>query len=143
MDIFVGSLPFKLTEAGLREVFEKYGEVTSVKIIIDKITRQNKGFGFVEMPDEEQATQAIAALNGTEIMGRPIVVNKSQDKKDAPRRNNFNSGGNSEGRYSGGYGKEDNRKRDFNDRNSGKGGDYNQGGQGGSGKKGGGWKDDY
>jgi RNA recognition motif-containing protein len=59
MDIFVGSLPFKLKKTQLRELFEKYGEVTSATIIIDNITRQNKGFGFVEMPDEKQAYKAI------------------------------------------------------------------------------------
>lgn len=86
MDIFVGSLPFKLKEAQLREIFEKYGEVTSVKIIIDNITRQNKGFGFVEMPNEKEAYQAIKELNGTEINGRVIIVNQSEGKKDAKKR---------------------------------------------------------
>ena len=75
MDIFVGSLSFKLKESELREAFEKFGEVSSAKIIIDKITRQSKGFGFVEMPDEEQAKLAISELNGVEMYGRPLVVN--------------------------------------------------------------------
>ena len=86
MDIFVGSLPFKLKETQLRELFEKYGEVTSVKIIIDNITRQNKGFGFVEMPDEKQAYKAIKELNGSELDGRAIIVSKSEGKKDNNRR---------------------------------------------------------
>jgi RNA recognition motif-containing protein len=85
MDIFVGSLPFKLKEKELQELFEAYGEVTSTKIIIDKISRQNKGFGFIEMPDEAAARQAIANLNGSEVMGRAIIVNTAQPKTDQPK----------------------------------------------------------
>ena len=59
MDIFVGSIPFKLKEKELRELFEKYGEVTSLRIVKDKFTRQNKGFGFVEMLDEDAVRNAI------------------------------------------------------------------------------------
>jgi len=74
MDIFVGSIPFKLRENQLREIFEKYGEVSSVRIIIDKITRQNKGFGFVTMPNELEAKHAMKELNGVELEGRNIKV---------------------------------------------------------------------
>ena len=81
MDIFVGSLSFKLKESELREAFEKYGNVSSAKIIIDKITRQSKGFGFVEMPDEVEARAAINALNGADMYGRPLVVNESQKRE--------------------------------------------------------------
>ncbi|KAA0991418.1 RNA recognition motif domain-containing protein [Dyadobacter aurulentus] len=84
MDIFVGSLSFKLKESELREAFEKYGNVSSAKIIIDKITRQSKGFGFVEMPDESEARLAISSLNGAEMYGRPLVVNESQKKEQRP-----------------------------------------------------------
>lgn len=85
MDIFVGSLPFKMKERELQEIFEKYGEVSSVKIIIDHETRQNKGFGFVKMPNELQAQHAISELNGVEIDGRPLVVNESKFKKESGR----------------------------------------------------------
>ena len=85
MDIFVGSLPFKLKESELREAFEKFGEVSSVKIVIDKIRRQSKGFGFVEMPDDRQALQAISKLNGTELMGRTIIVTKSEKKESSEK----------------------------------------------------------
>ncbi len=87
MDIFVGSLPFKLKESELSALFEAYGEVTSAKIIIDKQTRQNKGFGFIEMPDDAQARQAIANLNGSEVMVRKIVVNTAQPKVEKPKGN--------------------------------------------------------
>jgi RNA recognition motif-containing protein len=86
MDIFVGSLPFKIKEKELQNLFEQYGTVSSVKIIIDKISRQNKGFGFVEMLDEEEALAAIKSLNGKEVMGRSIVVNKSEEKKETNKR---------------------------------------------------------
>jgi RNA recognition motif-containing protein len=81
MDIFVGSIPFKLKDEDLRTLFEKYGEVASAKIIIDKITRQNKGFGFVEMPNDDEAKAAIDGLNGYEIEGRTINVSKSEPKE--------------------------------------------------------------
>jgi RNA recognition motif-containing protein len=77
MDIYVGSIPFKWKDAKLKEIFEVYGEVSSAKIVIDKITRQNKGFAFVQMPNDAAAKLAIQALNGTEIDERTIVVNES------------------------------------------------------------------
>ena len=148
MDIFVGSLSFKLKESELREAFEKFGEVSSAKIIIDKITRQSKGFGFVEMPDEEQAKLAISELNGVEMYGRPLVVNESQKKEsrpadssrprsDAPRTFNRDkpsggggySGGSSGGGYGGGSGFGGKPKSDYDkDRFGGRGGDYKKGG---------------
>jgi RNA recognition motif-containing protein len=100
MNIFVGSLPFSIEEADLRESFEAYGAVDSVKIITDKFTGRSKGFGFVEMPSDEEAMKAIAELNGATVQGRAIVVNKSEPKPEGERRsfNNNRSGG------GGGYG---------------------------------------
>ena len=80
MNIFVGGLPFKVDEKELREIFEKFGEPTSVKLIIDKQSGRSKGFGFVEM-DDESGQQAIEALDGTELYGRKIGVRVSEDKK--------------------------------------------------------------
>ena len=113
MNIFVGSLPFSIEEADLRESFEAYGAVDSVKIITDKFTGRSKGFGFVEMTNDEEALKAIAELNGATVQGRAIVVNKSEPKPEGERRsfnNNrsggsgYNGGGNSRGggNYSGG-----------------------------------------
>jgi RNA recognition motif-containing protein len=101
MNIFVGSLPFSVKEPELQGTFEKYGEVSSVKIITDKFSGRSKGFGFVEMPDDEQAKQAIAQLNGSQMGGRTIVVNKAEERKEGERRSfggnrgggNFNRGG--------------------------------------------------
>jgi len=87
MNIYVGSLNFKMNETELREIFEEYGEVASVKIIFDKYSGKSKGFGFVEMPDEAEAKKAIEGLNGTEVSGRNIIVNESIERSD--RRSNF------------------------------------------------------
>lgn len=86
MDIYVTSLPFKLKENELRAMFEEYGEVLSAKIIIDKRTRQSKGFGFVEMPNTMEARKAIQELNDAEVMGRKIVVAESVEKKEAKKK---------------------------------------------------------
>lgn len=81
MDIFIGGLPSTMRQKELQEIFEKYGEVSSVNLIMDHITRLNKGFGFVKMPDRNQAISAISALNGKEIDGRALIVNESKFKK--------------------------------------------------------------
>jgi len=90
MNIYVGSLHFKMSEAELKEVFEEYGEVTSAKIIIDKYSGKSKGFGFVEMPNDAEAKKAIEELNGAEVSGRNIIVNESIER---PERKNFRDGG--------------------------------------------------
>lgn len=99
MDIFVGSLPFRLSEDELRGEFESYGEVTSARIITDKFSGKSKGFGFVDMPNANEAEEAIENLNGKELMGRPIVVNEAREKRDDDRR-----GGGGGGGYRGGGG---------------------------------------
>jgi len=108
MNIFIGSLPFSLEETELREYFEEYGEVTSAKIITDKFTGRSKGFGFVEMPDDEAAKKAIDELNGIEVGGRTIVVNKAQERKEN-RRGGFEGGGRG-GHSKGGYNKGGNNR---------------------------------
>jgi RNA recognition motif-containing protein len=120
MNIFVGSLPFSIEEADLRESFEAYGAVESVKIITDKFTGRSKGFGFVEMPNDDEAQKAIDELNGATVQGRAIVVNKSEPRPEGERRtfNNNRSGG------GGGFNRDNNRS-------GGGGGDrggYNRGG---------------
>ena len=87
MKLFAGSLPFSLEENDLRTYFEKYGEVSSAKIITDKYSGRSRGFGFVEMPDDEQAKQAIAGLNGFDVNGRALVVNEALEKKEGDRKN--------------------------------------------------------
>lgn len=79
-----------MKEAELKELFEEYGEVASAKIIFDKYTNKSKGFGFVEMPNEEEARKAIEELNGAEIQGRNIIVNESIERSE--RRRDFRGG---------------------------------------------------
>lgn len=122
MNIFCGSLPFSLKESDLKEYFEEYGEVASVKIISDKFSGRSKGFGFIEMPDDEQAKKAIAELNGAEIEGRTIVVNKAEERKEGERRGGFGGGNRGGG---GGYNKGGYNRGGGNDRRGGGGnGDY-------------------
>lgn len=103
MNIFVGSLPWSIEEADLRESFEVYGSVSSVKIITDKFTGRSKGFGFIEMSNDDEAQKAINELNGATVQGRAIVVNKSEPKPEGERRSfNNNRGGDSRGGYGGG-----------------------------------------
>jgi RNA recognition motif-containing protein len=122
MNIFVGSLPFKIQESELKQYFEEYGEVSSVKIIIDKYTGRSKGFAFVEMPDDVAAQKAIDALNGNDIGGRSAVVNQAEEKKERDNRGGGGGGGYNRGGGGdrGGYG-------------GGGGGGYNRGGGGGGG----------
>ncbi len=110
MNIFVGNLNYNLTEDDLREIFEEYGELDSVKLISDKFTGRSKGFGFIEMQDADEAKKAIEELNGAEVEGRSIVVNEATEKKREPRDNNrrFN---NNRGGNGGGYGRRDNNYR--------------------------------
>jgi RNA recognition motif-containing protein len=88
MDIFVGSLPFKFKDKDLEELFGQYGKVESAKIIIDKASRQNKGFGFVEMPNFKEAKLAVDKLNGSEQLGRKIVVSEAKKDKEGKRIDN-------------------------------------------------------
>ena len=103
-NIFVGSLPFSIEEADLRESFEAYGSVDSVKIISDKFTGRSKGFGFVEMANDDEAQKAIDELNGATVQGRAIVVNKSEPKPEGERRTFNNNRGGGDNRGGGGYG---------------------------------------
>lgn len=80
INIYVGNLSYRMTEADLKEVFGSYGEVTCTKIVKDKETNRSKGFGFVEMSNNDEAKKAIEAINGKEIGGRAIRVNEARPK---------------------------------------------------------------
>jgi RNA recognition motif-containing protein len=112
MNIFAGSLPFSLEEADLKELFEAYGEVSTVKLINDRETGRSKGFGFVEMPDDESAQKAITALNGLSVKGRTIAVSQAEEKKSGGDRRGggggYGGGGGNRG-GGGGYGGGGNR----------------------------------
>ncbi len=90
MNIYVGNLSWNLKSEDLRDLFSEFGEVTSAKIITDKMNNnRSKGFGFIEMPDDEAAQAAINALHETEVGGRKIVVNQKQENPDGGRRRSF------------------------------------------------------
>lgn len=80
MNIYVGNLPYRITEAELRSAFEGYGAVQSVKIVIDRDTGKSKGFGFVEMPVQAEAEEAIRKLDGSMLNGRNIRVNEARPR---------------------------------------------------------------
>jgi RNA recognition motif-containing protein len=107
MNIYVSNISFKSSEDELRELFEQHGEVSSVKIILDKETQRSRGFGFVDMPDDSEAKQAIEELNGYSLQGKDLTVNEARPKTDSPRQGYGNRGG------GGGYG---NRDGGFNKR---------------------------
>ena len=93
MDIYVGNLPYSVTDAELQAHFEKFGKVASARVVMDKATGRAKGFGFVEMPDRAEADKAIAGTNGQDFMGRPLRVNESQPKPRDDRRGGGGFGG--------------------------------------------------
>ncbi len=87
MNIYVGNLPYNLTDDDLRAAFSEFGEVSSVNIIMDRMSGQSKGFGFVEMPDDSAAEEAIEALNESALNGRNIKVNQARPRGErSPRR---------------------------------------------------------
>lgn len=108
MNIYVGNLSWDMTEQDLADLFSPFGEVTSAKIVTDKFNNnRSKGFGFVEMSDDEAGKSAIDNLNGTEIQGRGIVVNESQPKQGGAGGGGFKKksfGGGGGGGSRGGYG---------------------------------------
>lgn len=85
MKIYVGNLPYSVTESDLRSAFEAFGSVDSVDIIKDRYTDESKGFGFVEMADRDEAQKAIDGLNGKEFMGRTITVNEARPRGGSRR----------------------------------------------------------
>lgn len=99
MNIFVGSLPFRVGEEELGQLFSQYGEVSSARIIKDRATGRSKGYGFVEMPDDSAAQRAIDELDGSEMGGRKIAVNKAQEREARPRTDSHGGYGDRRGGY--------------------------------------------
>ena len=128
MNIYVGNLSWSMTDDDLMNLFTEHGSVTSAKILKDKMNGRSKGFGFVEMEDDEAAKAAIASLNEVEIQGRKLIVNESQPRAEGDRPKRSFGGGGGGGGYKksggGGYGGGGNR---------GGGGGYGGGGNRGGG----------
>ena len=109
MQIYVGNLGYEVTEDELQATFQVYGEVESARIITDRDTGRSKGFGFVEMPEKEEALKAIEGLNETELGGRNISVNEAKPKRDGRGGHGGGRGGGYGGGRSGGSGGERSR----------------------------------
>ncbi len=81
MNIYVGNLNYSATEDDLKNLFQEYGTVSSVRVIFDRMTQRSKGFAFVDMPDDNEANSAIDSLNGSEFMGRAMKVNQARERR--------------------------------------------------------------
>ena len=107
MSIFVGNLPFRAEREDVLQLFAPYGEVMNCSLPLERDTGRKRGFAFVEMADEALETAAIEALQGAEMMGRPLRINKAEPRSNSPRRNNNysnNRGGGYSGPNNNGYG---------------------------------------
>lgn len=111
MNIYVGNLSWTMTDDDLSNLFTQYGSVTSAKILKDKMNGRSKGFGFVEMEDDEAAKTAIASLNESEVQGRKLIVNESQPRQEGGaggaggfKKRSFGGGSGGSGGYGGGGG---------------------------------------
>ncbi len=96
--IYVGGLPFKTTEEEMNSLFATYGAVTSAKLITDKYSGQSRGFGFVEMPNDEEAIAAMEKLNGSDFGGRKLTINEARPMEARPRTGGFGGGRDGGGR---------------------------------------------
>ena len=103
MNIFVAGLPYDLDDAELEEIFEKFGKVNSAKVAMDKATGKSRGFGFVDMPVESEAKEAIEGLNNISLGKKPLVVKAAEDRQSSGGSGGYQGGGGSRG--GGGYNK--------------------------------------
>ena len=104
MSIFVGNLPFRAEQEDVIELFAQFGEVTNCALPLERDTGRKRGFAFIEMADESTEEAAIEGLQGAELMGRPLRINKAEPRGSAPRRGGGGYGGGGGGGYGGGGG---------------------------------------
>ena len=95
MNIYVGNLSPDATGDDLRQAFAAFGQITSANVIMDKFSGESKGFGFIEMPSKEEATAAIAGMNGKDIKGKAVNVNEARPREERPRGGGGFGGGRS------------------------------------------------
>lgn len=131
MNIYISNLSYGIEDADLRELFADYGEIISAKVIMDRETGRSRGFGFVELADDEMGKKAIEELNQAEYDGKVINVNEAKPRAERPAGGGFRGGN----RGGGGY----NRGGGGGGYNRGGGGGYNRGGGGGYNREGGGY----
>ena len=86
MKIYVGNMPYSVTSEDLAKLFEEYGRVQDSQVITDRETGRSKGFGFIDMPDNAEADEAIKALNATQLQGRQLTVNQARPRRERSRR---------------------------------------------------------
>ncbi|QPN60792.1 RNA-binding protein [Synechococcus sp. CBW1002] len=140
MSIFVGNLPFRAEQEDVAELFAPFGEVSSCALPLERDSGRKRGFAFVEMADEETEARAIEGLQGAELMGRPLRINKAEPRGSAPRRGGGGYGGGGGGGYGrgdsgggGGYAADrGSGARGWEDRSYGGGGGAPSGGYGGA-----------
>jgi len=106
MNIYISNLSFRVEDSDLKQLFEEYGEVSSAKVITDRNSGRSRGFGFVEMPDNEAAQKAITELNQADYDGKTINVNEARPREDKPARSSHGGGD----RRRGGYGDRQNKR---------------------------------
>ncbi len=119
MNIFVAGLPYDLDDAELMEIFEKFGQVNSAKVAMDKETGKSRGFGFVDMPNSAEAKDAIENLNDISLGKKPLIVKEAEERQGGGGGGGFRSGGGGGGNYNrdrdnrggGGFNRRDNRDR--------------------------------
>ena len=150
MSIFVGNLPFRAEQEDVIELFASFGEVANCSLPLERDTGRKRGFAFVEMADEAAETAAIEALQGAEMMGRPLRINKAEPRGSAPRRNYGGGGGgyggggyNNSGGGGGGYGAGGGYNNNSGGGYNNSGGGYNSGGDANADRSSGakGWED--
>ncbi len=112
MKLFVAGLPYDLDDAELEEIFEKFGTVTSAKVAIDRETGKSRAFGFVEMPDRAEGTDAMESMNGISLGKKPLVIKEAEERSGPPSGGNRGGGGGyNSGGSGGGYNNDRNRGR--------------------------------
>lgn len=104
MKLFVAGLPYDLYDDELMEIFEKFGTITSAKVAIDKETGKSRGFGFVDMPNADEAKDALESLNDISLGTKPLVVKEAEERSSGGSGGGYGGGGGSRGGYRGGQG---------------------------------------
>lgn len=130
LNLYVGNLPYSMNDQELNDLFSQVGEVQSARVMNDRETGRSRGFGFVEMKNEDEGRDAIEKLNGTDCDGRALVVNEARPREERPRSGGFGGGG---GGGRGGFGGGGNRGGGGGGRGGFGGGGGNRGGRGGGG----------
>ncbi len=140
LNLYVGNLPYSVTDQELNEIFSEIGEVQSARVMNDRETGRSRGFGFVEMKNEDDGREAIEKLNGADMGGRALVVNEARPREERPRSGGFGGGGGGgRGGFGGGNrGGGGGGRGGFGGGNRGGGGGGGRGGYGGGNRGGGG-----